>query len=141
MTPDENAYNELCAYTLGHALRDPAFIHQHVVDAYAAQHADEHSKPIGVTFALVGLFLHVEKQASGRRVQRVHIELGRSKRPWPRLPLPSERGAMTAADVMAFPEGPERDRAIDDWCASVWSAFAESRQSIIDLLAQHRIAG
>ncbi len=56
---EHDAYNEMQAYTLAHG--DPAFIHQHVVDAWSAQHANEHSKPIGVTFALVGLFLHVEK--------------------------------------------------------------------------------
>lgn len=46
------AYDELQAYTLAHG--DPAFIHQHVVDAWAAQHADEETKPIALTFALVG---------------------------------------------------------------------------------------
>ena len=51
----EAAYHELCYYTL--TLGDPAFIHQHVVDAFAAQQADEQTKPIKVTFALVGLYL------------------------------------------------------------------------------------
>lgn len=136
---DEDAYNELCAYTLDHALRDAAFIHQHVVDAHAAQAADEHSKPMGVTFALVGLYLHVEKQFSGRRVQRVHMELARSKRQWPTLALPVDRGSMTALDVMAAPPGAARDRAIDEWCASVWNAYSATRQPIIDLLTQHGI--
>jgi hypothetical protein len=140
MTSDEDAYNALCAYTLEHALAEPAFIHQHVVDAYAAQRADEHSKPISVTFALVGLYLHVEKQFSGRRVQRVHMELARSRRPWPPFELPAGRGAMTAADVMAVRAGPERDRALDEWCASVWRAFAATSQpTIIELLSQHGI--
>jgi hypothetical protein len=55
---DLDAYHELCGYTLTHG--DAAFIHQHVVDAFAAQHADAHSKPIGITFALAGLYLHLE---------------------------------------------------------------------------------
>jgi len=38
MTNDE-LYNELAHYTLSHP--DPSFLHQHVVDAYAAQYADE----------------------------------------------------------------------------------------------------
>ena len=53
----EDAYHELCYYTLAH--RDPSFIHQHVVDAFAAQHADEKTKPIKLTFALVGALLGV----------------------------------------------------------------------------------
>ena len=50
---ERHAYDELQCYTL--ARGDLAFIHQHVVDAWAAQHADERTKPIGLTFALVGL--------------------------------------------------------------------------------------
>src|SRR5205085_6003826 len=95
---DRDAYDELCAYTLTHG--DPSFIHQHVVDAFAAQHADASSKPIGVTFALVGLYLQLEKHFSGREVQRVHMQLARRKRVWPAFVIPSRRGAMTAIDVM-----------------------------------------
>jgi hypothetical protein len=138
MTAEEEAYHELCAYTLTHD--DPAFIHQHVVDAYMAQHANEETKPIGITFALVGLYLHLERGFSGRHVQRAHMTLGKEKRPWPRFPLPANRGSMTAADVLAKPAGVERDRAIDAWCESVWAAYrAESRQTIIDLLRQYGI--
>ena len=138
MPSEQSAYDELCCYTLGHAA--PSFIHQHVVDAFAAQHADDRSKPIGVAFALVGLYLHVERQFSGRRVQRVHMQLARRKQEWPTFDLPRIRGSMTAVDVMLAPPGPERDRAIDAWCASVWNAFIESRPIVVDLLKQHGIA-
>ena|SRR5437867_2618944 len=137
VTSEQDAYHELCCYTMAHG--DASFIHQHVVDAFAAQHADEHSKPIGVTFALVGLYLHVEKQFSGRQVQRVHMQLGRRKHSWPALALPPHRGVMTAVDVMAAPAGPERDHAIHAWCASVWEALAGNRQTVADLLGQHGI--
>src|ERR1700730_9203459 len=106
MASDEDAYNELCGYTLTHG--DASFIHQHVVDAFAAQRADAQSKPIGVTFALVGLYLHVEKQFSGRQVQRAHMQLARQnrqKRPWPRFVLPGNRGSLMAVDVMTASEG------------------------------------
>jgi hypothetical protein len=49
---EQDAYDELQCYTLAHP--DPAFLHQHVVDAWAAQHADERTKPIGLTFVLIG---------------------------------------------------------------------------------------
>jgi hypothetical protein len=75
---EQDAYHELCAYTL--ADRDPAFIHQHVVDAFAVQHADARTKPIAVTFAPVGLYLHIEKGYSGKLVQRVHMDLAKRKR-------------------------------------------------------------
>jgi hypothetical protein len=134
---EQDAYNELQAYTLAH--RDPAFIHQHVVDAWSAQHANEHSKPIGVTFALVGLFLHVEKGWSGRQVQRAHSRLARHKHSWPSFPLPATRGGVTAIDVIEAPPGPERDRAIDGWCASVWTAFDASHTAVADLLRERGI--
>src|SRR5436190_14425039 len=88
-----DAYHELSAYTLTHG--DPTFIHQNVVDAWAAQHAVEGGKPIGLTFALVGLYLHLERGFSGRYVQRAHMEMGRRKREWPAFDMPAQRGSMT----------------------------------------------
>jgi Family of unknown function (DUF5946) len=132
VTSERDAYDELCYYTLAH--RDPSFIHQHVVDAFGAQQADARTKPIALTFALVGLYLFVEKHFSGRQVQRVHTELARHKQTWPLFPLPLDRGLITVIDVVSAPEGVERDRAIHAWCTSVWNAFRESRQAVIDLL-------
>ena len=133
----EDAYNELCCYALAH--RDPAFIHQHVVDAFAAQSADGRTKPIKLTFALVGLHLHLEKQFSGKQVQRAHQSLARHRRTWPSFPLPRDRGAMTAVEVLAVPEGPGRDQAIHAWCASVWAAFRDSHQAVAELLRERGI--
>lgn len=129
-----DAENELLAYTLAH--RDPAFIHQHAVDAITLQHADAQTKPIAVTFALVGLFLHLEKRLTGRQVQQMHQRLAARKRPWPSFPLPARRGTLTAADVLTHPPGPARDHALEAWCADVWCAYRESRSLIISLLAQ-----
>jgi hypothetical protein len=132
MTTEPDAYDALCAYTLSRGDRE--FIHQHVVDAFAAQSADGRSKPIGVTFALVGLFLLVERGWSGRQVQRAHVRLARSRRSWPVFRLPPDRGSMTVSDVMAAPAGREREHAIRAWCATVWAAFADSRERIVGLL-------
>jgi hypothetical protein len=131
------AHDELCAYTLTHG--DEEFIHQYVVDAFAAQHANEHSKPIQITFALVGLYLAVEHGMSGRQVQRVHMQLGRRKHVWPTFVLPTQRGAMTAADVILAAEGDERDAAIRTWCRDVWSAFSSERTKVDTLLRQHGV--
>lgn len=129
-------YDEVYAYTMG---RD-GFILQHVVDAYAAQTASDGSKPIKVIFALVGLYLRVERQFSGKEVQNVHTQMGRQKRQWPAINLPRDRGSMTAADVLMAYEGQERDHAVDEWCRSVWTAFHDSRQTIVDLLRQYQIS-
>jgi len=134
---EQHVYDDLQSYTL--ARGDRAFIHQHVVDAWTAEHADERTKPIALTFALVGLYLHVERGFSGRQVQRVHMILARHKRSWPSFALPPERGSITASRVVAAPAGPERDRAIDAWCASVWNAYRESHRAVTELLKQHGI--
>lgn len=132
------AYDALRAYTLTHG--DPAFLHQHVVDAWTAQHAGAQTKPIALAFALIGLYLHVERGHTGRQVQRVHMALGRRKRAWPPFSVPDERASLTALDVLAHPAGPERDQAIHRWCAAVWDTFRDSRAQVIGLLAEHGIA-
>ena len=131
--------DELMAWTM--SLSDPTFVHQHVVDAWAAQHADEHSKPIGVAFALIGLYLHVEKRFTGREVQRVHMRLsqphgrGAGRKEWPRFQLPRQRGGVTVSDVMAVPES-DRVAAIDRWCNSVWDAWSDSHEHVRDWAAR-----
>jgi hypothetical protein len=137
MHTDQEAYNELCYYTLPHG--DPAFIHQHVVDSYAAQNANEKDKPIKLTFALVGLFLYVEKQFTSRQVQLAHMKLAREKQAWPAFALPARRGDITVKDVLASPAGPARDEMIHGWCVSVWNAFSENRPIVSDLLSKHGI--
>jgi hypothetical protein len=134
----EDAYNELCAYTLQRL--DAAFIHQHVVDAFAAQRATGLTKPINVAFSLAGLYLHVEKGFSGRQVQRAHMQLARRKRSWPTFVLPDDRGGLTVFDVMAVPAGAGRDELIDAWCASVWAAFAANRSAVIEFLRPYDLA-
>jgi hypothetical protein len=138
---EQQALNELTAWTLG--LRDGAFIHQHVVDAWGLQHADEHSKPIAVAFALIGLYLHLEKGYSGREVQRVHMRLGQphgrgaGRKDWPRFALPKDRGSVTVRDVMAAPES-ERIEAIEKWCRAVWEAWSESHEAVRAWAARER---
>ena len=134
-SPDQDAYDELAAYTLSHGGR--AFIHQHVVDASAAQRATPATKPIALAVALLGLYLHVERGFTGRQVQRAHMMLAKRSRDWPTLALPDSRGAMTARDVMAAPAGVERDRAIDAWCTAVWTAYRDVAPSVRALATTH----
>ena len=132
---EREAYNELQAYSL--ELRDSAFVHQHVVDAWMLQHANETTKPIGVAFALIGMYLHFEKGFSGKEVQRAHMAMVRRSKNWPRFPLPAGRGSMTAADVMAAPPGSERHRAIEAWSSSAWRAWSESYEAVADLARRY----
>jgi hypothetical protein len=124
---DIDAYHELCAYTLAHG--DPIFIHQLVVDAFTAQHAEDF-KPIGAVFSLLGLYLHVEHGFTGKQVQRAHMQLARVRRTWQPIMVPAERGAITVYEVLAVAPGPARDAAIERWCKSVWQACLSCRPMV-----------
>ena len=128
----QEKFYELSYYTLAHPA--PAFIHQHIVDAFAAQTADENSKPIAVAFGLIGLCLYLENNYTGRQVQLAHMALARNKREWPRFELPESRGEITVANVLNEPPGETRDAKIREWCASVWQAYSASHQKVRDLL-------
>jgi hypothetical protein len=106
-------YDEHCAYTLN--LGDADFMHQYVVDAYAAQTATANDKPIRLYFALVGLFLHCEIGLNGRKVQRAHVRLAATKQIWPTFELPNERGDYGPAEIMRAEPGEQRDILIDRW--------------------------
>ncbi len=128
----QEMFYELSYYTLTH--RDPSFIHQHAVDAFAAQYADENTKPITLTFALIGLYLLIEKNFSGKEVQNAHMKLAKHQKQWPTFNLPETRGEFTVYDIVAAPTGSKRDEAILKWCASVWQAYSESHQKVTDLV-------
>ena len=104
------------------------------MDAFAAQRADNHTKPITLAFALVGLYLHVDRKETGKQVQHVHMLLARRRKTWPRFDLPSDRGDVTVSDVVAAAPGSLRDEMIDKWCISVWSAYHGLRDRIVQLL-------
>ena len=134
MSDVSTSYHELCAWTLG--LGDQEFVHQHVVDAHAVQSATTASKAIGVAFALIGLYLHLDRGFTGKQVQRAHMQLARRWREWPSFALPEHRGRMRAGDVIAAPPGPQRLAAIDAWCASVWEACGDLHAPVKELLRQ-----
>ncbi|HEY8180024.1 MAG TPA: DUF5946 family protein [Candidatus Limnocylindria bacterium] len=131
---EQAARDELSAYTLTRG--DANFIHQHVVDAFGAQHVTPQSKPIGVAFALIGLFLHLERGYTGRQVQQAHMRLGRRRRQWPAFVPPTHAGDLTVIEVVQSSPGEERDQAIEDWCRAVWNAWRNSHAQVAALLSE-----
>lgn len=123
------ALSELSAYTL--TRRDSEFIHQHVVDAYGAQHGGFQGSPrdrrpasnIGIAFSLLGLYLAFEKGYTGRQVQRAHMALGRWRKQYPLPGVSPPRAALTVADVVKAEPGDARDRMLKQWAQSVWDAW------------------
>jgi hypothetical protein len=132
MKTEQELYNKLACYTL--SLADPEFTHQHIVDAFGAQHADENNKPIGITFALAGLYLYLEKNYTGRQVQLAHIQMAKRKREWPTFELPRYRGKVTVADALNAQPGQERKEMIRKWCISVWDAYKQNHEIVAALV-------
>jgi hypothetical protein len=124
--------NELTYYTLAHG--DSAFIHQHVVDAYGAQHLRQSTSAIGAAFALAGLYLAVDRSFTGRQVQKMHVLMARASKQWPRFDPPKDVGPVTVDDVLAAEPGPPRDEAIMRWCASVWTAWSAEHDRVREMV-------
>ena len=126
-------YDELTAYTL--SLRDETFPHQFAVDAYAAQHAGSNVKPIGLTFALVGLYLACERNYPGIKVQKAHMFLARTARQWPQWRRPDAQASLTVLDVLNAPEQ-ERIGALREWSRSVWSMWEPEQAKIAAFISE-----
>ncbi len=120
MPTNQKQFEELSFYTLAHPDTE-FFIHQLIVDAYTAQTATIDSKQISIVFALVGLYLFVERKFTGREIQKAHQQLSRFKKDFPPIILPFERGNITISDVLKTKSN--KDEMIMKWSASVWSAY------------------
>lgn len=126
-------YDEVSYYTLAHGRE--RFIHQHLVDAYGAQHVRRDSRStIGGAFALGGLYLAIERGFNGRQVQDWHVRAARRSKEWPRFGPPADLGPITIADVHAAQPGPDRDQVLMQWCSSVWAAWAAERNRIREMV-------
>lgn len=132
---DRELYNELQYYTLSHP--DPDFIHQHAVNAFAAQTADENTRPITLIFALEGLYHYLEEGFTGKEVRDLHGMMAQHKMDWPEIKLPANRGNITVKDVLDKPEGPERDEMIRKWCEAVWEAYEGNRETILEVVRRY----
>ena len=119
---------DLSCYTV--SKQDAEFLHQYVVDAYGAQHPGGTTRNITVFFGLVGLYLALERDFSGKQVQAAHMHLARVRREWPRLESPARPACLTVIDVLKAPDGPEKDAMIQQWMTAVWESWGDRRQLV-----------
>jgi hypothetical protein len=88
---------------------------------------------MAVIFAVMGLYLYLEKGFTGKQVQLAHMRMARRRRSWPPVPLPKTQASIRVADVVAAEPGAARDAMIRKWCATVWETWQESRPQIAAL--------
>jgi hypothetical protein len=126
-------YGELYSYTLTEATYE--FIHQHVVDAYAAQHSGGITKNIATIYALIGLCLMIDHGLTGKQVQKVHMRM--PKRKWEKLDAPTDYKWMTIRDVLEAKNSSERRVLIRQWAISVWDSWGQYHDYIQNLADQY----
>lgn len=119
----EKLYHELSAYLIMNP--DITFRTQHAVDAYGAQHSGRLVKNIRTAFSLIGLYLALECDYMGRRVQKAHMELAQRNIQWPSFNLPSRSYSLSVADVLAAEEGVKRHEMLLKWAKNVWDTWED----------------
>ncbi len=123
----------LAAEVAAREFEHPAILarwHQMTVDAYAAQHVGPDAPSIGPAFALIGLYLAVERGLGGPQVRDAHHFLATPKREWPRFEPPLTAWPVTVRDVAAA-GGPEAHaQAVQRWGASVWEAWRAAHDEV-----------
>jgi hypothetical protein len=133
-------FSNLQCYTV--AKQDPAFIHQHAVDAYEAQHVGGTTRNITVAFGLIGLYLALEKGYTGRQVQLAHMSIAKTREDWPRLEPPDQPAFVTVMDVLCAGTDAEKDVLVRKWMDAVWESWADRhawvRKTTEDLLSSYK---
>jgi hypothetical protein len=114
-------YGELSARVLNEASLQ--WFQQLRVDTYFAQHPGPRTADLSIAFALIGLQLAIEEDATGTDVRALHQRLGNAKIAWPHLAPPVDRGSVTVFDVaLASPSGGCADE-LRRWAGSVWRSW------------------
>ncbi len=86
----------------------------------------------------MGLYLYLEKDFTGRQVQRAHMKMARARKHWIAPPVPEQHAALGVAEVLAAAPGPERREMIRRWCQAVWQDWHHARP-MIAALAQEQL--
>lgn len=101
---------------------DVTFRTQHAVDAYGAQHSGNRVKNIRTAFSLIGLYLAVEREYTGRQVQHAHMELAKGNIKWSSFILPIGPYSLSVADVLNVDEV-KRNEMLMEWSKDVWDTW------------------
>jgi hypothetical protein len=121
-------FSQLSAYT--NSLGDAEFSHQHVVDAYGAQHVGVSTKKVVPTMTLVGLYLMLEHGYTGKQVQRAHMAIADQTKDWPDFNRPTDLASMTILDVLKVPDA-QKNEILHTWCKAVWESWKSEREKVI----------
>jgi hypothetical protein len=125
-------YGEVAGYEAEH-LAQLGRLHQLMVDAYAAQHADG-SPSIGPAFALIGLYLAFEHKMTGPEVRAAHGYLANRFRRWQAFAPPTEPAPITVFDVAMAGSPDEHAAMIERWARAVWRSWSHAHGEVAALI-------
>jgi len=128
---NQKEYDQLSTYTQSH--KSPSFIHQHIVDAFYAQTANEETKNISLIFSLVGLYLYIEKNYTGLAIQKAHMNLAKARKNWPKLDLPNFRGKITGKDISLAKTIEEYNKLVNKWAIEVYKTWEKYHKLISNI--------
>lgn len=126
-------YGSVLAWHAGLPSADPA-VSQHMVDAYAAQHAanDDRRNRQSVAVHLMSLCAALEHRVSGTRLPQM---IGSwTHRDYPQL-VPRPGAYPITIREVADVTGNSRPALIDDWAASTWAAWSAHHITVRTWLA------
>ena len=128
-------YSEVAGYELEHVTELGRW-HQLLVDTYGAQHVGEGTPRIGPAFALIGLYLALERGWDGLAVRDAHRALARAHRDWPSfLPAPRFQDGLTVADLTLAGSPEAHVEVLRAWAGEVWAGWADRQESVRALTA------
>ena len=125
---------QLTYYTL--SLQDSYFIHQLIVDAYAASHTVLQKKPITTAFGLAGLYLVNERGFTGKEVQKAHMAMAKKSKNWPQFSPPAEKPGLTVRDVVETLDA-EKPAMIKKWSKSVWETWKPEQEKVAVMVKKY----
>ncbi len=131
-------YGEVGARWHGQPGAGPARWHH--VDAYAVQHPGgaeydrRQRQSVAVHLTALCLLLETDQppeQASAQRGRTSQLVLGRLRlADWPYLEAPSDRGAVTVADVHAASSQTQQETQAEAWLESAWAAWEDHHPTV-----------
>ena len=69
------------------------------------------------------------------------MKMAEHKKEWPIPRLQIKRGDLTISNVLEVAPGPERDAMVRTWCATVWNACGNVRETILGLARANAFPG
>ena len=125
-------YGEIVSYTALNQVQLGVW-HEICVDAYRARHIGPETAPLGITFALNGLYLVYERGFTGLQAREAHSYLANQFDEWPRFEPPAKVGDVTAFEVALASDPDEHIDVLRRWGRSVWDAWEYAHDAVGEL--------